>query len=154
MKIKTKIQLFSSIFMLLLIVLVNTSIYFLFYKISTNNELEQLSVQTNSIVESLHTNRELPPNQLLHAFVPQNGMIRIIDKTEQERIPTITKRQSFREIPATFSNRETKNMIRDEAGTPVAIVLKPVIWENGEVVTLQVVNYLFTIEETMRTLLY
>src|SRR5690625_3345638 len=154
MKLKTKIQLFSSIFMLALIVLVNTSIYFLFYKISTDNELEQLSTQTNAIVETVHSNPEIPTNELLHAFVPSNGLIRIIDEQGKDLIPTIMKRQAFRELPSEFSNRETKEIVKDQQGAPIAVVVKPIIWETGEVVTLQVANYLFTLEETMRTLLY
>lgn len=154
MKLKTKIQLFSSIFMLALIVLVNTSIYFLFYKISSSNELDLISEQTNAIVETLHSNPEIPKNELLHAFVPANGLIRILDENEKELIPTITKRPAFRALPAKYSDQESKEIVKDENGSPIAVVVKPIIWENGKVVTIQVANYLFTLEETMRTLLY
>lgn len=154
MKLKTKIQLFSSLFMLFLIVLVNTSIYFLFYKISADNELEQLSDQTQSIVETMRVNQDIPKNEILRAFVPNNGLIRVIDENDSELIPMITKRKAFRELPFAYSTQEVKEIVRDDLGSPVAVIVKPIIWENGEVVTLQVANYLFTLEETMRTLLY
>ncbi|MEI3607008.1 HAMP domain-containing histidine kinase [Pseudogracilibacillus sp. SE30717A] len=153
MKLKTKIQLFSSLFMLLLIVLVNTSIYFLFYKISSNNELEQLSEQTNSIIETIRANPEIPKNELLRAFVPNNGLIRVIDKDNRELILT-TKRKSYRDLPVQYSEREIRKIVKDDSGSPIAVIVKPIIWENGEVVTLQVANYLFALESTMRTLFY
>src|SRR5690625_1745563 len=136
MKLKTKIQLFSSLFMLLLIVLVNTSIYFLFYKISSDNELEQLSDQTNAIVEAVHSNPDIPKNELMHPFVPSNGLIRILDESGKDLIPTLTKRLVFQELPSTYSTKETREVIKDEHGARIAVIVKPIIWENGEVVTL------------------
>lgn len=153
MKLKTKIQLFSSLFMLLLIVLVNTSIYFLFYKISSDNEMELLSEQTNSIIENIRENPDIPKNELLRAFVPNNGLIRVVDKNDEELILT-TKRKSYRDLAVKFSESEVREIVRDDSGLPIAVIIKPLIWENGEVVTLQVANYLFTLKSTMRTLLY
>ena len=48
MKLKTKIQIYSSIFILIMLVLVNTSIYFLFYQNATKSQLVELSLQTES----------------------------------------------------------------------------------------------------------
>ncbi|MEI3614718.1 HAMP domain-containing sensor histidine kinase [Pseudogracilibacillus sp. SO30301A] len=154
MKLKTKIQLFSSLFMLLFIMLVNTSIYFLFYKISVDNELELLSDQTRTIMETMKENPDIPKTELLRAYLPNNGLIRIIDEKDRELIPIITKQKEFRELPSAYSTREVKEIVRDETGSPIAVIRKPIIWENGEIVTLQVANYLFPLEETMRTLLY
>lgn len=153
MKLKTKIQLFSSIFMLLLIVLVNTSIYFLFYKISANTELEQLSNHTNTIIETIVQNPEIPKEQMLSAFVPENGIIRIITN-DDELISTKTKRKAFTELPYEFVDYEEKKITRNKEGILIAVVHKPIIWDTGEIVTLQVADYLFTLDEVMNTLLY
>src|SRR5699024_5084623 len=104
--------------------------------------------------ESYNTNREIQPTRLFQALLPQHGIIRVIDQTEQEQVPTLTKRRIFQEVPIRYSDREMTRIIKNKSGPPVAVVLKPIIWENGEVYTLQVANYLFTVEETMRTLLY
>lgn len=153
MKLRTKIKLFTSLFMLILIVLVNTSIYFLFHNISAKNELEQLSNQTNAIVEAVRANEGIPSNQLLHAFVPSNGIIRVVDKDNNELIPTITKRKEYRNLDVVYSESEKQKVIKAN-GNHVAVVAKPIIWENGEVATIQVANYLNALQETMRTLLY
>ena len=154
MKLKTKIRLFSSLFMLLLIVLVNASIYFLFYKISADTELEQLSNQTDTIVETLMQHPDIPKEQMLSAFVPENGMIRIISAEEDELITTRTKRKAFTELPYQYVDHEVKEISRDEEGVLIANVYKPIIWDTGEIVTLQVANYLFSLDEVMNTLLY
>lgn len=154
MKLKTKIQLFSSLFMLLLILLVNTSIYFLFYKISAENELSRLSNETNMIVETLQANPDVPRSQLLKAFVPENGIIRVIDQNGEELIPTITKSESYTQLAYEFIDHEKRTIEKDEQGHYIAVVMKPIIWENGEVATLQVANYLIALDEMMHTLFY
>lgn len=154
MKLKTKIRLFSSLFMLALIILVNTSIYFLFYKISADTELEQVKDQTNTIIETLQANPEIPNNQLLSAFLPENGIIRVVGEKGEELIPTITKREAFTELKYEFANYEKKEITKDEAGNHIAVVYKPIIWDTGEVVTLQVANYLLGLDDVMQTLLY
>lgn len=154
MKLQTKITLFSCLFMLIIIVVVNTIIYFMFYKISTENELDQLSEQTNAIVETIQENPDIPTKNLLQAFLPTNGMIRIIDESGEEATLTLTKQDEYRNLPANFSNQEVKEIKQDEAGNAVAVVLKPIITENGDIVTLQVADFLHPLEETMRTLLY
>lgn len=154
MKLKTKIQLFSSLFMLLLILLVNTSIYFLFYKISAENELSRLSNETNMIVETLQANPDVPRSQLLKAFVPENGIIRVIDQNGEELIPTITKSESYTQLAYEFIDHEKRTIEKDEQGHYIAVVMKPIIWENGEVATLQVANFLIALDEMMHTLFY
>src|SRR5690625_7351141 len=90
MKLRTKIQLFSSLFMLILILLINTSIYFLFYKISSEGEIEQLTAKTDTMVEALQA--DLPNSDLLEAFLPGNGMIRVYKEDESKPIRSEERR--------------------------------------------------------------
>lgn len=154
MKLKTKIQLFSSLFMLLLVFIVNTSVYLLFYKMTTDNELEQLSENTNTIVETITENPDIPKNELLQAFLPSNGMIRVVDSDGEELIPTITKNHSYRQLNVEYSESENQQIIDSPSGEKVATISKPIIWEDGSVVTLQLSNYLLSMEDTMQTLFY
>lgn len=154
MKLRTRITLFSTIFMLILIIIVNTIIYFMFYKISTENELEQLSNQANTITETLKDNPEIPRKNLLQAFLPANGTIRIMDKNGEELIPTLTKKEEYMKVSVSFSDKETHQIVKDDTGAYAAVVQKPIITEDGELAVLHVVNYLVTLGQTMRTLLY
>lgn len=154
MKLRTKIQLFSSLFMLVLILLINTSIYFLFYKISARSELDQLANHTNTIVSTLNSNPDIPKNELLNAFLPQNGMIRVLSEKEGEPLLLLTKDNEYRRLPSEFSRSESKKIVKNEAKINIAVILKPIIWDNGEVVTLEVSEYLVTLKNTMTTLFY
>lgn len=154
MKIKTKIRLFSSLFMLIIIVLVNSTIYFMFYKISTKNELDQLAFQTNAIVEAINANQDIPQNEIFRAFLPTNGMIRVINEREKELIPTITKQKEYINLPHIYSSREMRKIYTDHELGKMAVISKPMIWSDGKVVTLQVASQLVTLENTMTILLY
>jgi hypothetical protein len=157
MKLRTKIQLFSSLFMLILILLVNTSIYFLFYKITSDSELEQLAQQTNDLVSRLNENPETDVSGLIEAYLPSNGMIRIIDENGEQLMEQM-RAVRYRELPGEFTNQESHEVVSQPNGADIAVVTKPIIWNapdrEGEIMTLQVSNHLVHLEETMRTLFY
>lgn len=154
MKLRTKIWLFSSLLMLVMIALVNTSIYFLFYKIATDNELDGLARQTNGIIEAINANQDIPESEILKAFLPADGMIRIIAENGDEVIPTITKKKDYIVLPFVFSPKEIGEIVSDEALGKVAVISKPIIWSDGSVVTLRVSKQLVAHTQTMQTLLY
>ena len=154
MKLQTKITLISSVFILFIVGLISTMIYIIFYKISTENDLEQLTEQADTIVEALNQNPDVSEKNLLQAFLPSNGMIRIVDEDEKESIPTLTKKEEYLHVPPEFSTQESSEIIKDDEGNYIAIVLKPIIASDGTVVTMQLVNYLQSLTNTMQTLLY
>lgn len=152
MKLRTKIQLFSSLFMLILILLINTSIYFLFYKISSEGEIEQLTAKTDTMVEALQA--DLPNSDLLEAFLPGNGMIRVYKEDESEPIVFLTKQTEYGNVPGVFENSESRSIVTTEDDMDFAVISRPIIWEDGSVVTLQVAEQLIALKETMRTLFF
>lgn len=68
MKLRTKIQLFTSFFMFLFILMINASIYYLFYQNSVETELTELTEQTNTVIATVNENPEIPPGELIKAF--------------------------------------------------------------------------------------
>lgn len=154
MKLRTKIQLFSSLFMLILIVLINSAIYFMFSNISANNELDELTAHTNTIVETLNKNTDIPETELLQAFLPANGTIQVLRENGELLLPTLTRKEAYRNVEPTFSNSESHTILKTNDDIQIAIVQRPMIWKNGEVVTLQVSDHLITLKETMGNLFY
>lgn len=154
MKLRTKIHLFSSLFMLVLIVLVNMSIYFLFHNLSTKSELDELVEQTNVMIEMLNENPDIPNNELLRASLRPNNMIRIYEQNKENPTFVLTKENEFRELPGHFSSKETRSIIKSEDHIPIAHIAKPIVWENGEIVTLEVSEFLIPFQKTMTTLFY
>ncbi|MEN1968350.1 HAMP domain-containing histidine kinase [Lentibacillus sp. N15] len=153
MKLRTKIQLFSSIFMLILIILVNASIYYLFYHVSINGEMEQLQQRTEMIVSALNKNPTVPVSDLLDGYLPGEGMIRVIAQDGDIK-NTVTKRNNYRSLPGKFSTSEKREFVTAETGEDIAVISQPIIWENGDIVTLQVSKHLLELHRTMRVLLY
>lgn len=154
MRLKTKIQLFTSLFMLILILLINTSVYYTFNKISNNSELEKLSVQVNTMIETLNSNPDIPKRDLLEAFLPGNGMIRIYQENKVQPITVLTKQTEYQDLFGEFTTQESRELIKRENEANFATISKPIIWGNGEVVTLQVSEQLISLEDTMTTLAY
>lgn len=154
MRLGTKIQLFSSLFMLVLILLINTAIYSLFYEINKNSELERLSDRANTIVTTLNANPAIAEKELLSAFIPMNGMIRVFEKNEAKPLLLLTKKSDYTSFSGNFSPSESKRIVKDDTKVNVAVIEKPIIWKNGDIVTLQVTNHLVSLQQTMKTLFY
>ncbi|SFB04401.1 hypothetical protein SAMN04488072_1067 [Lentibacillus halodurans] len=152
MKLSVKIRLFSSLFMLVLILLVNASIYYLFHTISLDRELEDLNAQTNEIIETLNANPDISKNEMLHAFLPTEGMIRVLDENGSYIVQVM--KADYTGLPANYVTSETSSVISMTDQADFATVAKPIIWENGDVVTLQVYKRLTGHISTMETLFY
>lgn len=154
MKLQTKIRLFTTVFMFLLILLINTSVYFLFYKITANNELDELQTQTTKIVETLQANPNIIERDLLDAFLPTDGMIRVIQSNGEPATKTLTKKNNFTLLPKKYTTTESHEIVKQPDGINVAVIEKPIIWNNGDIVTLQVSKHLIALKSTMQTLFY
>src|SRR5699024_3059410 len=134
--------------------LINTAIYFLFYNISADSELEQLTTQANTMVESLNKSSDIAEEELLGAFLPSDGMIRVIGEDSKTVIPILTKKDEYRRLESTYSTSESRSIRTDVAKEHVAVIEKPIIWSNGDVVTLQVSKHLIALHGNMKTLFY
>jgi len=154
MKLQTKIHLFSSVFMLVLIVLINTAVYFLFYNVSADSELDQLAVQADIITETLNKNPDIAEKELLKAFLPSDGMIRVIGKDSTTVIPTLTKKNEYRRLVSSYTTKEKRDIKKTANRENVAVIEKPIIWDNGDIVTLQVSKHLVVLQENMKILFY
>jgi len=157
MKLKTKILLSSSIFMLGIILVVNLSIYYFFYKVSTNTELNELKLVINDITQALNENPNVDSSELLEAYLPANGMIRIILDSEVRMLEQ-TRSKDYTTLPWEFKQMESHELISKEEAPDIAVVEKPIIWRTGdhagEIVTIQVSNHLVSLHETLRILFY
>jgi two-component system, OmpR family, sensor histidine kinase ArlS len=157
MKLKTKILLSSSLLMLAIILVVNVSIYYSFYKMSTNTELNELKLVINDVTQALNENPNVTSSELLKAYLPTYGMIRIILDNE---VPIIeqTRSKDYTTLPWKFNRTESREIISKKDAPDIAVVEKPLIWRSGkhagEVVTIQVSSQLVPLHETLRILSY
>ena len=153
MKLRTKIQIFASVALFIVILLINVAIFFLFQKISLEAEVERVREEANVIMEALASSMEseVNPNALLKAYIPTNGMVRIIN-SEEVALQSITKNSDYYQVPVQYVTTETREIFRGNDDAPFVVISTPFIWEDGQVVTLQVSEHLASQKETLNTL--
>lgn len=155
MTLRKKIIFFSTVFMLILILIVNTAIYFLFYQSASQGELDQLTTHADTLTETIGKNSSVSQEEmreLLTAYLPTNGMIRVIDENEKE-VVNQRKPNQDENLPIEYTTTEKREVISFNQ-MDIAVVTKPIIWQNGEIVTIQVSDRLIHMNETMQTLRY
>ncbi|MEN1935914.1 HAMP domain-containing histidine kinase [Paenibacillus sp. 102] len=154
MKINNKIHLFSTVWLLLILLIINSSIYFLFYKVTTSGELDRLKREALHITEGLNeeTSQKIDPVNLFQPYLPSNGMIRIINQNSK---PIVRQEvDSKRPIPALETKFERKESegIYERNGKKYAYVKVPVIWNDGKIVTLEVTESLNSLQKNLKML--
>lgn len=153
MTIKTKIQLYTAVWLLLILLFISSAIYFLFYKLTTDTEVARVAAQTETIVEALRADLDQPvqASDLFRAYMPANGMIRLINEAG-EPVSTVTKEARLTNIPASFREHQGNTFYTMEDGERYVIAYFPTIWSDGSVVTLEVTESLAPVQENLSTL--
>lgn len=137
MHIRHLIQIFTSVWLLIVLIIVNISIYFLFHQVTIRNELERVSQNVEEIAKSIQPNiDESERSAMLRAFLPVDGMIRIVNENNEAEV-TVVKNPELANVKPTFS-RSQQTIRQNE----FAIAYYPIIWNNGEVVTVEVIESL------------
>ncbi|MGM0920199.1 MAG: ATP-binding protein [Bacillota bacterium] len=153
MKINHKIQLFSTVWMLIIVLAINAAIYFLFLTIAQNSELDRLKLQAEAVAGAIRQDEKQPVNSsdLLRAYLPADGMIRIINDQSKE-ILAVSKNADYRNIlTPEFRSSESSEVVKAE-GLSFAKAAVPVIWSDGRVVQLEVTENLENVNENMDVL--
>ncbi|MGG0385709.1 HAMP domain-containing sensor histidine kinase [Priestia endophytica] len=149
MPIKYKIYIFTTVTLLSLLLLANSAVYLLFNKMTTDSELERLQTQAKDMVGTIQPQDNL--QQLLTAYLPPNGMIRVIDEDNKLVSNTLTKEIHFQKLPVTYQHGE-KAFVREYNGEKFAVVYHPLIWTDGSIVSLEITTSLKQMSENLSAL--
>lgn len=155
MTLRRKITLIVTGIMLSFLVLIFGLIYYSFQQVTINQEMERIEDQASIIRESLASDagQAVNPNQLLRAYLPANGMIRVIDK-EDIAIQTITRDTELTTLKPLYSSGQLLEQINHTQLGRIVRLSFPVIWADGEVVTLEIIERIDQVDEMMNSLLY
>lgn len=152
MKIRSKIHLFSTVWLVLILCITDISIYWLFYKEMTDQEMERLQQQARTITQTLHsTVNQVEPADLLQAYLTPIGMIRVVN-AQGRAVLTAAKDMTFGGLEPVYSDAETYRL-EEKDGMAYAIAQVPVIWKDGTIVSLEMTSSLADVQETMKMLL-
>ncbi|MCR2821660.1 sensor histidine kinase [Lederbergia panacisoli] len=143
MKLHTKINLYTSVMFILLLVLVNSAIYFSFNRLMLNHELERTGAEALKTVEGMNkANTEINIRDLLKAYVPVNGMVKIVETNGKSDI-TITdpNQKHLIERPTSYYGKEIKKIIQYKK-LPHTFISIPIITRDGRIANLQMTESL------------
>ncbi len=151
LSIRSKIHLYLTVSVLLISILINTAIYFLFYSITTNDKLNHVRLQAENIVEVLKpVTNESNITDILNSRLPLNGMIRIINE-ESSSIITITEVTELADSKPKFTNTQTV-AIKSVNSKKYAVSSFPMIWNDENIMMLEVTASLESSYESLKIL--
>ncbi|OCA92875.1 HAMP domain-containing sensor histidine kinase [Pseudobacillus wudalianchiensis] len=153
MKLQTKIILTSTLLLFVLLVVANSSIYFIFKKTMTDNAVARLQIESKNITEGLKqvSNNSINKKNLLRAYLPPSGMIRILPSKGIPLFVAIKEQVDLQDLPYSYEDGE-KATVKNVNNHLYAIVHTPVIWSNGDVVSLEVTEQLTDVERSLQIL--
>jgi two-component system, OmpR family, sensor histidine kinase ArlS len=152
MRLQTRIQLSTTVVLIVLLLVTNTAIYFIFKNTAISSEQTRLTNASSHIVKALNTNTNASMEQVLQAYVINDGMIRMIDSTNTPVIQqTTSEGTDYRNIPSTYNKAQVEEVVfyKDSHFVMVSI---PAIYENGEIVNLQVFENVDALYENINDL--
>lgn len=172
MKLKSKIRLFSTAWLLGILLLLSAAIYFLFVKTATDTEIEALEREAKNIESSLvaeefegdgldedeedgvdedEENELKEAEGILERYVPEDGMVRIFD--EQYRVlAVVSDENSWKK--AEPLKMDEGSAIRRYDGEQVAVVYRSVTFDEGSDGIVEITASLEGVQENARVLLY
>ncbi|MFC4077275.1 sensor histidine kinase [Salinithrix halophila] len=154
MKISTKIQLFTTAIILVLLVGANAGIYSLFQYRTNHAEVEQMQSKAESIVKAVNAGEgsdRRSAAQLLRAYLDDGNMIRVVD-SRQRALLTVTEEPSLMEdIKPQFRDRQDHTFF-SKGDREYLTVFYPIIWKDGRVASLEVTENLDLAQENLRLL--
>lgn len=153
MKLKNRINLYTTVMFIMLLILINGAIYFSFSKMMLNRELDRTAAEAKQAVTGMNqVGASISTVELLRAYVPINGMLQIVKSDgKPDAGVTVPSQQSLRDQPVKFYQKEEKE-IMDIKGSPHAFVSIPFVWTNGDVVALQITENLKSTADMLRLL--
>jgi two-component system, OmpR family, sensor histidine kinase ArlS len=155
MNIKNRITLFSTVWLLIILLVTNSGIYLLFQKNLHDNALEGTETRMESLTEAVKTSTETKMNmtQLLRAYLPADSMIRIItgDNSVAATSSRITDDDKLQDIKPIYRSNQYSD-VKKLDGMVYTVSQHPVIWTDGEVVSLQLIEKESSIPNTLQIL--
>ncbi|MBM7586144.1 signal transduction histidine kinase [Bacillus pakistanensis] len=153
MKLRNKIHLYTTVLFILLLILINVAVYFSFSRMMYESELEQTVAESEQILTGINQRtNQIPASDLVRAFVPINGKLQIVLDNEHIDVEAMVPNQpSLMDIPIRYYQSEKQEII-EYNGIPHAFVSTPIIWNEGVVANLQVIESLKGTAENLRVL--
>ncbi|AWP30630.1 MULTISPECIES: cell wall metabolism sensor histidine kinase WalK [Paenibacillus] len=153
MKLSSKIHLYSSVLMAVILIVMNLCIYYVFSKMSLDSQLKQAEVEASSIARGMaHSAAAIPVGDLLRSYVPADGKIQFVPADSKVKSPFVTSSgEEMEGLKLPYNTNKQVKQISYE-GMRYVMVSMPVIWSDGAVYNIQISRSLAATMETLQAL--
>ena len=153
MRLRNRINLYTSVLFIVLLLIMNVIVYYAFSKLLIDSEMKQNQEEAERIVQGINQSIGLvESDDLLRAYVPVNGMIRIVSEDKTETLTATSS--SEKQLPETniqYLSDEKSERIEHKQKL-YSFVSIPIIWSNGDVMNLQITTSLHEVVENLAIL--
>ncbi|MED4205675.1 HAMP domain-containing sensor histidine kinase [Neobacillus mesonae] len=152
MKLKNKINLYTAVLFSILLLLMNLSVYFLFSSLMVNSQLDIAKSEAVKTSEAFNQSLgTIPDRDLLRAYVPINGMIRIVKKDLRGPLVTSQTEQSLSKQKAVYYTGEVTKKLKIGQNSYIFNSM-PIILQDGNVANLQILKNIDITMDIIKTL--
>lgn len=82
MKLRTKIHLYTTLLMLVLLIVMNSGVYLLYEQLAINTEYKQLKSDSEELLTAFNNLSDVTdPSIVLRAYMPTNGAVHVLNET-------------------------------------------------------------------------
>ncbi|MFB1050992.1 sensor histidine kinase [Paraliobacillus sp. JSM ZJ581] len=151
MKLKTRIQLLTTGLLVVVLLAAHIGIYYASDHLLVKTVIDRLDDQSEDVLQSLQkSDGGESTSQLIKASTPTNGMIRVI--SSNDTILSIgTRIPELREVDPYYYEQHQTAVRKTSVGRSVSVFF-PLIWFDGQVVTLEITESLVQEEKTLAVL--
>ncbi|KAB2331030.1 sensor histidine kinase [Bacillus mesophilum] len=145
MKLRNKINLYTSVLFAFLIIVMNAALFFLFSKMIVDSELDTARNELENLAQEIDQSLgQIPPADLLRAYAPLDGVIQIVQDVNGDLKSTIgsnsdENRKLLDEMDEQFyQSEQTEELVLGNQHYAFSSI--PIILPDGEVANLQTVQ--------------
>ncbi|MFC3419402.1 sensor histidine kinase [Salinicoccus hispanicus] len=152
MKIGTKIQLYTTVMTLIVVIIINLFVYYSYRHFSLEAEMGQLENRGFNIMQEIQNANDSGINAeaVLQAYLLSDGYITIID-SEGNPVVRIATEAEYADLSMPYSTAQYAEAVDHEPHHFVMVSL-PIIWENGQIHALQIYENVGFLHDTFEIL--
>ncbi|WP_010676510.1 sensor histidine kinase [Bacillus timonensis] len=153
MKLRKKINLFTAVVFIILLIIINITSYFTFSHIMLKSELDRTEAEAERAINGIsQTGHSVSAQALLRTYLPIDGMLQVVRPDGSIAARALVPEQQELEKVSTAYYKTKQRQIIKYNGAPHAFVSFPIIWVDGEVAELQVIENLSATANNLQTL--
>lgn len=154
MKIRNKIIIFMFLWLTTILLCIHMVVYFLFFKIATENEIATLQHKGEHIIFQLGPQTLLIPGQekKMLRHLSENSMIRVINY-DRHAVNLLHNRFRLNEIEPSLTDEIRTELIRNEENHRILIVRLPIYTQDQLIGTLEMAEMLLSLESNASILI-